>query len=226
MAGCGGGCGDAGNAIMEAKNRINQPSIHEQVQMAATNGKVRMEFIGEQAAAITYHVNGNEYRGANSRLHKYKDAEPGDVAGLVALGKWRVVRSQASAPAPLVTPPSSPMAFNWGVTAHANLMHELEAQEAATIREANEHLRNPPETFQGIDKAITTGFREPDPAGQIAIAPAFSDDYQVVNMTISDVKTAIGNGVDKMTLLGWLEAEQRSEKPRAGVVAAVEKALE
>lgn len=185
------------------------------------NGKVRMEFIGEQKGAVTRFVNGRPYRGADTPMHKYANAEPEDVKGLLAFGVWRVVRSQASAPAPLVAPPSSPMGFNWP---EQDLLHRMEKQEAGMIQDAVNHIKNPPETFPGLDKAITTGFQEPN--GQIAVSPAFQDDYSVREMTVSDVRAALERGVDKMTLLAWLEVERQSEKPRSGVVSAIEKSLQ
>lgn len=188
------------------------------------NGKVRMEFIGQERGAVTIHVNGRPYRGADSSLHKYADADPADVAKLVATGKWRVVRSQASTPAPMVAPPSSPIIpFDWGKAVTKGIADAVSDPRSETPYV--EIVRSNPVIVPGLDKMITTGFQEPDPNGQIAVAPAFQDDYAVTNMTISDVKTAIANGTDKMTLLGWLTAEQTSEKPRAGVVSAIEKAL-
>jgi len=187
MAGC---CGGNGAALVAAKQVfLNTPP--EQGVIMENNGKVRVEFIGQERGAVTIHVNGHPYRGADSSLHKFADALPADVDKLVATGKWRVVRSQTiAAPAP-VAPPSSPTKFNWNATPAPQVPAPL------------------PE-------------KEPEP---VALAPAFQDDYAVLEMTISAVKTAIGNGIDKPTLLGWLEAEQNSEKPRSGVVNAIEKAL-
>lgn len=205
-----GSCCGGNGAALNAAKQIFQNTPPEQGQVSMNNGKVRMEFIGQEKGAVTHHIKGVPYRGADSSLHKYVDAEPEHVAGLIALGKWRVVRTQASAPAPVVTPPSSPMAFNWGVTAHAE-----------NVKPTPEEIRYTTQEGTNWTEGVSEN-KDNTPAGQIAIAPAFSDDYSVREMTVSDVKVALERGVDKMTLLGWLEAESRSEKPRTGVIKAIE----
>lgn len=217
MAGC---CGGNGGALQAAK-QVFQNIPQEQGQVFMSNGKVRMEYIGVERGAVTIHVNGRPYRGADSPLHKYADADPQDVDKLVATGKWRVVRSQASAPASLVAPPSSPMGFNWPPPNEKQPGKGVAELNNAVVRE----LENLVSEVMPNAHYVDTPFASDVPAGQLAVAPAFQDDYAVTNMTISDVKTAIANGTDKMTLLGWLTAEQASEKPRSGVVAAIEKAL-
>lgn len=208
-------CGGNGAAVQAAK-AVFQNAPQEQGQAFMSNGLVRMEFIGQERGAVTHHVNGRPYRGADSSMHKYVDADPADVQKLVALGKWRVVRTQANTPtAPMAVPPSSPQVFNWPPPNETVLETQQSGMDWGVVTQA-EQTKPAPATLE----------RTPDPAGQIAIAPAFEDDYQVVNMTISDVKTAIASGTDPMTLLGWLHAEQTSEKPRSGVIGAIEKALE
>jgi glycosyltransferase involved in cell wall biosynthesis len=212
MAGC---CGGNAGAVLAAKNIFQNVSQEQGVPMS--NGKVRMEFIGMERGAMTIHVNGRPYRGADSPLHKFADADPVDVSKLVATGKWRVVRSQTITPAKTVAPPSNPIIpFDWGKSTMSGVVEGTQSKP----------VQSKEVVVPGLDKMITTGFQETSPPGQLAVAPVFQDDYAVLNMTISDVKTAIGRGVDNVILLGWLQAEQGSEKPRTGVIGAIEKALE
>lgn len=237
MAGC---CGGNGGALQAAK-QVFQNVTPDQGQMPMSNGKVRMEFIGQEKGAVTHYVNGHPYRGADSSLHKYVDADPADVQKLVALGKWRIVRSQASAPVPVSTPPSSPQAFNWNVTPNAERVEAIKdnletandqdawgkmVTQAAIIAESDPLTSTPYLEVMQSKQGGTNWVDETPPTGQIAVAPEFQDDYAVLNMTISDVKNAIAHGTDQVTLLGWLQAEQTSEKARSGVISAIEKALE
>jgi glycosyltransferase involved in cell wall biosynthesis len=65
---------------------------------AATDGNVRMEYLGQQSGAITYRgAQGRAYRGGNNPHRKYANVHPDDVERLANTGKWRVVE----APAPI-----------------------------------------------------------------------------------------------------------------------------
>lgn len=233
-------CGGGGDAVIKAKAAFGGQM--QQVQNVSGNDMVRMEYVGEKVGAFTINVNGKGYRMSASPMHRVFDARPGDVQRLLATVEGlRVVRSPGMVTNPNPVAPE-PLKMNWGNMVSQQIIDnasdpraetpyaEIEAQNAKMIRDADRHIKNPPETFQGLDEATTTGFQgkgNPDtPPGKLAIAPAFEDDYAVTSMTISDVKNAIEHGTDNITLFGWLQAEQSSEKARKGVIDAIEKALE
>lgn len=197
MASC---CGGGGDAVLKAKAVLGGQM--QQVQTVSGNEMVRMEYTGEKAGAFTIWINGKDYR-MNSKLLRFFEARPGDVKDLLMREHIRVVRSPGAVS---VTSPVAPepLKMNWGAVVQP------------------EHTRPVPEKVTQAQPKST-----PDEnAGKLEIAPVFEDDYAVLNMTISDVKTALERGTDNITLLGWLTAEQQAEKPRSGVISAIEKALE
>lgn len=78
-------CG--GNARQEAQRRY-KPDAQLPVQQ---DGRVLMEYLGQNVGSMTFRVNGNTYRGANDDSNKYANVLPADVPALVDKGLWRVV---------------------------------------------------------------------------------------------------------------------------------------
>lgn len=106
MSGCGS-CGDNGRAIIQAKQAmgvllapdIPEPTPHENV--------VRMEYIGANVGAITFHgyISRTVYRGGLDPSVKYINADPRDVEHLTLTGSWKAI-----APMPKPAPPRIPVA--------------------------------------------------------------------------------------------------------------------
>lgn len=100
-------CGGDASAILAAKAAIaaTHPNYFElppeqsaPAQSAPTS--VRLEFIGEQIGAQTYHgFNGRTYRGGNNHLERFIDAHPDDVNRLCGFGVWQIVTQP---PAPVI----------------------------------------------------------------------------------------------------------------------------
>lgn len=96
MSGCCGG-GAAIQEFIRIKNQIaGEPEPVKSIAIAE-NKMVRLEFIGETVGAITFRVNGHEYRGGNNNFDRYVDAAPDDVEKLVITGKWKIIREPAPA---------------------------------------------------------------------------------------------------------------------------------
>jgi hypothetical protein len=64
--------------------------------VSATNGLVRMEFIGDQAGAQSFYGKGSArlYRAGREPLSRFHDVDPRDVEHFVALGLFRVVATE------------------------------------------------------------------------------------------------------------------------------------
>jgi len=205
MAGC---CGGGGNALLKAKDEMKGQM--NKVETFSGNDMVRMEYTGPKAGAFTININGKPYRMSNSPFHKVFDARPGDVQKLLmTVEGLRIVRSPQSVATTPTPPPSTPTpVFDFG---------KLETNKAEYSPRPELQHQSPvtPAPVPVLDKPP-----------QIAIESVNQDDYAVLKMTISEVKTAISDGMDSVTLFGWLQAEQGSEKARAGVISAIEKALE
>lgn len=111
MANCGS-CGGSGQAINQAKQMLGigptvdiPPPLDEHAQV------VRMEYIGPYFGAVSYHGTKTRkvYRGGLDPSHKYIDAEPADVAGLLDTEHWRAI-SPMPKPKPAPTPISEILA--------------------------------------------------------------------------------------------------------------------
>jgi glycosyltransferase involved in cell wall biosynthesis len=87
MSGC---CGNASNAILEAKRALGELP-RETITVAELPNEVRLEFTGPFMAPVAYQVNGRTYYGAKDDLNRFINAPREDVPKLVASGKWRVV---------------------------------------------------------------------------------------------------------------------------------------
>lgn len=89
MAGC---CGNAGNAILEAKRAIGELP-RETVKIVDLPNEVRLQFVGVWMGPVGFTVNGRTYYGAQDKLHEFINAPREDVEKLVASGKWKVLLS-------------------------------------------------------------------------------------------------------------------------------------
>jgi glycosyltransferase involved in cell wall biosynthesis len=86
--------------------------------VSATNGLVRMEFVGDQAGAQSFYGKGSGrlYRAGREPLSRFHDVDPRDVEHFVALGLFRVVAADPIAnvveeqPAIAVEPRAEPAA--------------------------------------------------------------------------------------------------------------------
>lgn len=122
MAGCCGG-GAAANILLQAKRayaRLEEREA-EGVMIMSNGGLVRLEYMGRNQGATTFRMPGlsKTYRGGLDPIHKYVDAEPGDVQLLLNTGRWKRAKSptgidlsQAAVPqAPVFSqPPDEPKA--------------------------------------------------------------------------------------------------------------------
>ena len=81
MAGC---CGGNAAAVLAAKQAVQSMSIS-----AVADGRTRLEYLGKQSGAVTFTVNGRQYRGGNNDFDRYVDALREDVPHLLRLGMWR-----------------------------------------------------------------------------------------------------------------------------------------
>ena len=106
MPGC---CGNAGNAILEAKRAIGELP-RETVKIADLPNEVRLQFTGVWTGPVGFTVNGRTYYGAQDGLHQFINAPREDVEKLVASGKWRVLASPVETslkPEPAAPPPQN-----------------------------------------------------------------------------------------------------------------------
>jgi glycosyltransferase involved in cell wall biosynthesis len=87
MAGC---CGNAGNAILEAKRVLNLIP-RETINIAELPNEVRMEYTGPFMAPVAFSINGRTYYGAKDELNKYINAPREDVEKLLQTGRWAIV---------------------------------------------------------------------------------------------------------------------------------------
>lgn len=208
MAGC---CGGGGSTVLRAKQEM--AGQIQRVETVSGSELVRMEYTGTKAGAFTVNVNGKAYRMSNSPFHRAFEARPGDVEKLLmTVEGLRIVRAPNSLQPFSITPPSSPPSLNL-------------PPENPRIEPVPTPLNFTPKDWGNVAKAESP-LLTPDNDGKLEIKPANQGDYAVREMTISEVKTAIESGMDSVTLFGWLEAEQTAEKPRKGVLDALEKALE
>lgn len=102
MAGC---CGGNGDALARIKQQMEGAPIVSDVITADTEGVARMEFIGANIGAVTFHSKGGgrQYRGGNNQHDKYHNVDPQDVEHLVSTGQWRLVHQ------PTPRPPTVPV---------------------------------------------------------------------------------------------------------------------
>lgn len=108
MARC---CGGNGDAIIQARQYLEGAPVVSEPITTAEDGKVRMEFIGEQWGAVTWFgKHGAQYRAGREPGYRYINAEPGDVDHLVSLGVFAIVPGQLlrPPPAPVVQVPTEP----------------------------------------------------------------------------------------------------------------------
>jgi hypothetical protein len=105
MSPCCGGSG-AADILLKAKGALGMNALPDSNPTSQAPETVRLEYIGMNAGAISFVVNGASYRGGRNPLHRYIDARPGDVEALVLTGRWgRVIRAEA---APVAPPPPAP----------------------------------------------------------------------------------------------------------------------
>lgn len=98
MAGC---CGGNGQAILAARQALEGVPSVEAAITATAEGVVRMEFIGDQTGAVTWHGGqGRQYRAGNNPTERYINADPADVERLLSIGVFRVVPGQILQPPP------------------------------------------------------------------------------------------------------------------------------
>lgn len=100
MPGC---CGGNGDALLQAKRAIGEAEQVQSLTLAADlpDGVARMEFVGEQLGAVTFHGGGGrQYRGGNNSFERYANVHRDDVDRLVSTGKWRLVVRPRPTPAP------------------------------------------------------------------------------------------------------------------------------
>lgn len=98
-------CGGNGDAIIQARQYLEGAPVVAEVITPAEDGKVRMEFIGDQWGAVTWvGKTGTQYRAGREPNSRYINAEPGDVDHLELLGVFAVVPGQ------LLRPPPAPVA--------------------------------------------------------------------------------------------------------------------
>jgi len=96
-------CGDSGAAgiILQAKGKLgmtNQPPASQsQTVYPAT---VRLEYVGVNAGAISFTVNGRSYRGGRNPTVRFIDAQPADVEFLLITGRWQRVERPGEAAQP------------------------------------------------------------------------------------------------------------------------------
>lgn len=105
MARC---CGGNGDAILAARAQLEgTPMISADVTAYVADGKVRMEFIGDQQAPVWFHGvgGGRRYYAGNNANDKYHDVDPADVKHLEGTGLFRVI----SRPAVIPTTPPPPV---------------------------------------------------------------------------------------------------------------------
>lgn len=112
MGGCGS-CGGGGAAILAARQYLDGAPVVTEAITPGDEGKVRMEFIGDEWGEMTwYGNNGRTYRAGREPLARYINAFPEDVEKLVATGKFRVVPGQQLRPPPpaahAAPPPAGP----------------------------------------------------------------------------------------------------------------------
>lgn len=77
-------CGGNGAAVLAAKQ-----AVESMMTSVVPEGAVRLEYLGKQSGAVTYTINGRQYRGGNNDLDRYVDARKEDVNQLLSMGMWR-----------------------------------------------------------------------------------------------------------------------------------------
>jgi len=108
-------CGGDGGAILAAKQAIGLvPMDSIQQDTPVSEGVVRMEYIGLKQGAVTYGGNGTTknpsgYRAGANSFDRYVNALPEDVAYLVGLGVFRVIKAAPVIEAPKPAPVSAPV---------------------------------------------------------------------------------------------------------------------
>lgn len=93
MSGC---CGGNGSTIIEAKRRLGMMSRPSERSVTVSDGKVRIEAVGENKGSRTYtRVSGSELSApvklGNNSIHRYADVIPADAKLLVDAGYARYV---------------------------------------------------------------------------------------------------------------------------------------
>lgn len=78
MASC---CGGNADAVLAAKN-----AIQSMMTSVVPEGRVRLEFTGHATGAVTFTVNGRQYRAGNNDVDRLIDAHRDDVPRLLQLG--------------------------------------------------------------------------------------------------------------------------------------------
>lgn len=111
MAGC---CGGNGAAIIQARQALDGVPVVEAAITANNEGVVRLEFIGPEVGAVTWHgLQGRTYRAGNNPQERYINADPADVDRLLSLDhRFRVVPGQIVQPVHqalvIAAPPTAP----------------------------------------------------------------------------------------------------------------------
>lgn len=204
-----GSCGNGGKVIMAAKQVFREQSAGPVA--SATDGPVRMQFIGQERGAITIHVNGRAYRGANSDLHRFANVNPADVEKLEATGKWQRVQREVIQAIPAnQAPPPAPI--NWPAPVSPVVTPEKQAQ--ATQEPLPAYQPSP------VEVAVNQPANQKKLTGDENITGA-----EVLKMSVRQIQDAVKDA-DKGVLLGWLQAEQDAENPRSSAVKAIETAID
>jgi glycosyltransferase involved in cell wall biosynthesis len=98
LMGCCGGS-NSGDIILQAKSAYSKiRRVGTERQETRVNGMTRMEYIGTNKGAVNTGVapSGKNYRGGNSTLFKFTNANPEDVHFLELTGRWKKVYSEVS----------------------------------------------------------------------------------------------------------------------------------
>lgn len=87
-------CGASAEAQEQARQAIARAAA------VGDPNRVKLVFVGPQAGAVTFHVNGTAYRAGNNPFEKYVYAAPNDVPGLLALEVFRIAPELADVARP------------------------------------------------------------------------------------------------------------------------------
>ena len=213
MARC---CGGNGAAILAAKRAAMRAAGESAPVQRITGGNnsmdtIRMEYIGENRGAISFRVNGRNYRGGNNPINRFANAHPDDVEDLILLGRWRRV-DMVSAPVAPAAPKPKPAPVD-----PAEALLKAKAEMAIAEEKALEAESWEATPAEGVPTEEPEPLAPPSPVG---IPPEMPK-------TVKDLKAAIEAGVGREVLFAWLEEENgRGDSARPTAVEILTNALD
>lgn len=134
-------CGGNGDAIIQARQYLEGAPVVAEAITPGEDGKVRMEFIGDQQGAVTWVANRNQYRAGREPASRYINAEPQDVKHLESLGVFRVVPGQQLRPPPVAVATPAPVSIPEPPTMDAAPLAMPPEEELSPAEEAALNLR-------------------------------------------------------------------------------------